>query len=96
MTEPIRLRVPSYIYFGDEPPHQWGFPDPLYQPLLDAKHKARYSPERLTPADAMTLATFVDACMYLLVDCPTTELAIEKLRAIRRAVNETADDSADD
>jgi len=58
--------------------------------MCEAAWKARYDRDHLTQTDCYDLAGAFGTLYYLLVDCPTTALAVEKLRDIRRAIRERA------
>ena len=60
----------------------WSWPDTNSESIANAAWKARYgTPDK---KDLMLLATTVSALHYLMVECPTTEIAIKKVRMIRR------------
>lgn len=77
----------GWIRFG-EGSERWSAPDPQDDERGEAMHAARYNFASLTQTQAYQLAEMADAYVYLLVTCPTTEMAIEKVREIRRAVRE--------
>jgi hypothetical protein len=95
MSERLTHRFRHTLVFG-EGNQRWSFPNPMSEALSKANRAARGydgSVDTVSRQDALVLATFVSACLYLLVDCPTTERAIEQLRAIRNAVNESEEES---
>ena len=90
MTDVLTKRTDHKLVFneGDE---RWSFPNPLNPRLEECDRLARGydgTGDTVPRQDALVLASFAAACQWLLVDCPTTERAIEQLRAIRRAVAE--------
>ncbi len=85
MKQKFRKVNGGVIVFG-EGDQRWSAPDPTAANMNDARHAARYPLPGVKPNYGV--ASQADIYVYLTVDCPTTELAIEKLRAIRRAIRE--------
>ena len=77
--------VADRIIFG-EGPERWSFTDPTSERMDEARHAARYPVPGVAPQYAV--AEQADDLAYLLHVCPTTELAVAKLRQIRRAIRE--------
>ena len=73
------------IIFG-EGDERWSFTDPTSERMDEARHAARYPAPNVAPQYAV--AEQADDLAYLLADCPTTKLAVAKLRQIRRAIRE--------
>jgi len=70
---------------------RWQIPDPESDALHDAMHTARYNLKSLTQEEAYRLCEVASAYVYLLAECPTTTMAIEKVRTIRAAVKAPPD-----
>lgn len=79
--------VANVIIFGANET-RWSFPDVLSEPHRESSWTARYEMKRLTQTDCYRLAECAEALRYLLGDCPTTELACQKIRDLRRAYRE--------
>lgn len=77
----------GWIRFG-EGSERWSAPDPQDDERGEAMHAARYDLAGMTQTQAFQLAEMAEAYCYLLATCPTTALAIEKVREIRRTVRE--------
>lgn len=79
----VARRGHGRIWFG-EGTEQWSFPDMASVQMCDAAYAARYPAPGQPPN--YDVASMAEALFYLTVDCPTTELAIKKLRAVRAAL----------
>lgn len=77
--------IANRIIFGADDT-RWSVPDVGSQAVGDAAWKARYAMDKLTQTDCFHLAECVNLLQYLFGDCPTAEIAVGKVRAIRRAV----------
>ena len=73
------------IIFG-EGDERWSFTDPTSNQAEADRHAARYPVPGVAPQYGV--AGQADDLAYLLADCPTTKLAVAKLRQIRRAIRE--------
>lgn len=83
---PVTARfVADQIIFGANET-RWQFPDVTADRYQEAAWKARYEMARLTQTDCFALAEAVNVLTYILFDCPTTGLAVEKLRKVRAAI----------
>jgi len=85
-------RIHGHLIFGDGP-ERWSAPDPTAQVFEDGRHRARYPLPGEKPN--YQVAELADIYAYLVAGCPTTKLAIEKLRAIRKAIREDDDGGTD-
>jgi hypothetical protein len=81
MKDVVTKREHGWIRFN-EGQDGWSFPDPTSERASEGRHQARYGEPR-----NFAVAELADALVYLVVECPTTAMAVEKLRAIRKAVN---------
>lgn len=79
--------VANIIIFGKDDT-RWSVPDVGSQAVSDAAWKARYAMDALTQTECFHLAECVNLLQYLFCDCPTTAIAVEKVRAVRRAMRE--------
>lgn len=79
--------VANRIIFGKDDT-RWSVPDVGSQPYCDAGWKARYAKERLTQTECFYLAECVELLHYLFILCPTTAIAISKVRDVRRAIRD--------
>jgi hypothetical protein len=81
MSEPVNFEH-SWIRFG-EGAERWSAPDPTTERNCDGRYAARYSdPPNYSAAEQ------AEIYHYLTWICSTTEDAVQKLRAIRRALRE--------
>ena len=73
-----------------EPKESWVCPNPISEQLHDISHRARYSPETLTPSDAMQLATIADAYFHFTAydEGRQTDSVLAQLRKVRAWVRE--------
>lgn len=78
-------RVHFNLVFGDGD-ERWSAPDPTHEKMRDARHAARYPLSPYQPN--YNCASQAETYEYLVNTCPTTELAVAKLRMIRRAIRE--------
>lgn len=82
--------VANVIIFGADET-RWSFPDVLSDAIGESAWTARYAMNKLTQTDCYRLAECVNAMQYLLGSCPTTEMAVQKIRDLRRAYREKKD-----
>ena len=66
--------------FGDTPDERWSFPNTRGEKTSDQIHGARYGERPL-----FYVASCAEALDYLIYGCPTTEMAVAKLRTVRGA-----------
>ncbi len=89
-----KARRASFVIIFGEGDQRWSMPDPRQKRVSDANRAARYG--ELSHSDGLILASVASAFAYLIHDCPTTKLAIEKLRMMRAAVRALPDPDASD
>ena len=63
--------------------HQWSAVNPVSLDLHDAIWRAIHTPELFTSSDRSLLVDAVATYRYLVWSCPTTAIAVAKVRAIR-------------
>jgi hypothetical protein len=81
-------RIAGIILLNAGPKDYTVWPDPDSEQQDEARHTARYNLSRLTQGQAYDLASAADTWAYLLLDCPTTKQACERVRQLRRAIRE--------
>ncbi len=68
----------------------WSFADPTSDRVVQACRRARFATEGLTPpfttADALVMASVIENFAYLLRTAPSDKAAVDKLRAMRKAL----------
>jgi hypothetical protein len=84
MTTPAITRKAGRFFF-DSGPERWSAVDLETPRVINATHHLRYG-----PAPDFDLAQALDDFRYLVLDCPTTKLAQQKLALIRRAYRTVA------
>jgi hypothetical protein len=80
----------SYYVQVGEGRDSWSFPNPCSDRVVAAERAARFGFDGLTPlpthADVLILASVTEAFRYLLSTAPSDKAAVDKLRAMRRAL----------
>lgn len=79
----IRRRKGRIIFDGEKPHDRWSFSDPVQNE--DELERQR---RELTDRGHFKARELISDYIYLILDCPTTELACKKLRLIRRALRD--------
>lgn len=85
-----RFVADQLIFGSSETLDRWQFPDVTADRYQEASWKARYDMKKLTQTDCFALAEAVNVLTYIVFDCPTNAIAVEKIRKVRNALNARA------